>query len=202
MRSRHCAMCAFDGRLRIRSIVRIARKVFGSRSMSFRHCVIRRKSAVSGCSQLRVLARHAKALGRPAMVPPESIGSSISSIPVPLTESRRRNGKAPFHCFGYSKLSKSCGVTGYDALSESGGIDSRVEEYAGWTALANLKAGRVDLAHMTWASHGSFDLADLLNPFPERLLGLLQRCGDQSLAGRCGEYQRSQGRNRAFRIFW
>ena len=60
------------------------------------------------------------------------------------------------------------------------GIDSRVEEYAGYErALANLKAGRVDLAHMTWASHGSFDLADLLNPLFRN--GFLDFCGDAEI---------------------
>jgi len=57
------------------------------------------------------------------------------------------------------------------------GIDSRVEEYSGYeTALASLRAGKIDLAHMTWASHGSFDLADLLNPLFRN--GSLDYCSD------------------------
>ncbi len=57
------------------------------------------------------------------------------------------------------------------------GIDAYVKEFSSFqTALANVQAGKVDLAHVTWASHGSFDLADLLNPLFRG--GLLDYCND------------------------
>jgi peptide/nickel transport system substrate-binding protein len=57
------------------------------------------------------------------------------------------------------------------------GVDAYVKEFSSFqTALANVQAGKVDLAHVTWASHGSFDLADLMNPLFRG--GLLDYCND------------------------
>ena len=147
----------------------IARKVFGSRSNVVQAlCHPAQIGCIRDVRSYEYSPDTARKLLRSAGYGPAGkyrIIDKLNNSDALTWKAAGENGKAPFHCFGYSKLSKSCGVTGYDALSESGGYRSRVEEYAGYeTALANLKAGRVDLAHMTWASHGSFDLADLLNP--------------------------------------
>jgi peptide/nickel transport system substrate-binding protein len=45
------------------------------------------------------------------------------------------------------------------------GIDSTVDDYRSFeTAQRRLQSGNFDLAHMTWASHGALDVADILNP--------------------------------------
>jgi peptide/nickel transport system substrate-binding protein len=60
------------------------------------------------------------------------------------------------------------------------GIDSHVKEFPSFqTALANVQAGQVDLAHITWASNGSLDLADLLNPLFRD--GPLDYCNDAKI---------------------
>lgn len=60
------------------------------------------------------------------------------------------------------------------------GIDSRVEEYSNFeTAERRLKSGGLDLAHMTWASHGSLDVADILNPLFRN--GQLDYCRDNEI---------------------
>ena len=60
------------------------------------------------------------------------------------------------------------------------GIDSHVKEFSDFqTALADVQAGLVDLAHVTWASYGSLDLADLLNPLFRD--GPLDYCNDTKI---------------------
>jgi peptide/nickel transport system substrate-binding protein len=45
------------------------------------------------------------------------------------------------------------------------GVDSTVDDYRSFeTARRRLQSGSFDLAHMTWASHGALDVAEILNP--------------------------------------
>lgn len=57
------------------------------------------------------------------------------------------------------------------------GIDARVEKFGRYgTAKSRLESGRVDIAHMTWASYGAMDVAEIL----QRLFrnGALDYCRD------------------------
>ena len=63
---------------------------------------------------------------------------------------------------------------------ETVGIDARVDEFERYgTAKSTLESGDLDLAHMTWASYGSMDIAEILN----RLLrnGPLDYCRDAEI---------------------
>ena len=57
------------------------------------------------------------------------------------------------------------------------GIDARVEAYSRFgTAISRLESGRLELAHMTWASHGAMDIAETLNRLFRN--GALDYCRD------------------------
>ena len=75
----------------------IARKVFGSGSMSFRHCVIQRKSAVSGMFAVIVLARNCKKALSSAGYGPAGkyrIIDKLNNLATRLPEAAGENGKA------------------------------------------------------------------------------------------------------------
>ena len=65
---------------------------------------------------------------------------------------------------------------------KASGIDAHVKEFQSFQeAFGNLQAGQVDLAHLTWASNGSLDLFDLLNPLFRD--GPLDYCKDAKING-------------------
>jgi len=60
------------------------------------------------------------------------------------------------------------------------GIDARVESYSRFgTAISRLESGRLELAHMTWASYGAMDVAETLHRLFRN--GALDYCRDDEV---------------------
>lgn len=78
---------------------------------------------------------------------------------------------------GYRNHSASEAMTLY---LRAVGIDSTVSEYGSYGTFDEpFRGGRMSLAHMTWASHGFFDLADVLYPLFRN--GALDYCRDKEV---------------------